>query len=245
MQTVLQRPGSSRAFLNKLSALVRAAEGVRLLLDSDEDISAKPFKVAKPQEKAPAGMRSILKKGAEGKSFKPLTDKASDMRPLKECSLRGEDWPLTLLLKGPAVLSKLRRCDPPVAAIMTEQEAEEAAAYWEQHELGEERSLSAICHLWWHGPPSLVASAYSMAQFDPWRSRCRSFCSDFAAVQPSCGQEGRRPSPSPSQRQSETVQLTVFARYAVEKLSAKLAGDLLRKAWPKDDKTKAARQFAP
>lgn len=65
------------------------------------------------------------------------------MQPLKEYSLRSEDWPLALLMKGPAVLSKLRRGDPPadkpVAAILaeqSEQEAGEAAAYWEQHELG-------------------------------------------------------------------------------------------------------------
>ena len=62
------------------------------------------------------------------------------MQPLKEYSLRSEDWPLALLMKGPAVLSKLRQGDPPadkpVAAILSEQEAEEAAADWEQHELG-------------------------------------------------------------------------------------------------------------
>lgn len=58
--SVLQRPYSGRALLNKLSALVRATEGGHLLLDSGEDRSPKPAKVAKLQEKAQVGMRSIL-----------------------------------------------------------------------------------------------------------------------------------------------------------------------------------------
>jgi hypothetical protein len=57
---VLQRPYSGRALLNKLSALVRATEGGHLLLDSGEDRSPKQAKVAKLQEKAHVGMRSIL-----------------------------------------------------------------------------------------------------------------------------------------------------------------------------------------
>ena len=259
---VLDRPNSGRGLLNKLKSLVRAAEGGHLTVEVTNSSQTKQHENDVPKDKAaPKGQpaKSILKSAKPCGPSLNLTEKASDFAPLAEFHLRSEDWPQAAVLKSQAVLTKLRRGEPPhskaVAAIMTELEAEEAMAYWLQHQLSEIHGASLTCVVGVR-PTSLVAWAPPTrpgvnvsTQWLTLQKAEKTAMQSVMLVQLGASQAPRNPivaKPSgakvPERQDTETVRLTVHGKYTGERLSSHLADSFLKQIWPAE--AKAARNFA-
>ena len=154
-------------------------------------------------------------------------------------------------MKQAAVLTRLQRGEAPapkpVATILSEEAAEEAAALWKQHGISGE-SVGLTCVI---GPRNSKDVAWSpkhdMTPKTQWLSLKQGdktvlrevFLAKFGK-----GSLPRNPLvPTPSSAQipdiktSKTVRLTVYAKYTNEPLSTRLADALLRQIWPAKDKT--------
>ena len=259
---VLDRPNSGRGLLNKLKSLVRAAEGGHLTVEVTNSSQTKQHENDVPKDKAaPKGQptKSSLKSAKPSGPSLNLTEKASDFAPLADFHLRSEDWPQAAVLQSQAVLTKLCRGEPPhskaVAAIMTELEAEEAMAYWLQHQLSGIHGASLTCVVGVR-PTSLVAWAPPTrpgvnvsTQWLTLQKAEKTAMQSVMLVQLGVSQAPRNPivaKPSGAkvrERQgTETVRLTVHGKYTGERLSSHLADSFLKQIWPAE--AKAARNFA-
>ena len=145
---LVAKPPASDVFLKRLQKLVKGAEAGHYLLDSPSVSSTagpqntqsarKESVAAEAPKDTPKKAMSILKKNPP----KPLTEVAVGSNPLLEYALRDEDWKGMAIMKQASVLSKLQRGEAPgpqpVAAILSEEAAEEVAALWKQHSLNNE-----------------------------------------------------------------------------------------------------------
>ena len=137
---LVAKPPAGDVFLKRLQKLVKGAEAGHYLLDSpsagsvagtqNTPIVSKESPAAEAPKDTPKKAKSILKKN----SSKPFTELAVGSNPLLDYALRDEDWKGLAIMKQASVLSKLQRGEAPgpqpVAAILSEEAAEEAAALW-------------------------------------------------------------------------------------------------------------------
>ena len=251
---LLERPPAGRALLDKLNAVLRAAKGGHLLLEDGPGSEARDqgSPSPAPQHKAKSAAKPILKKPPA-----PLTEAASARAPLGGFALRDEDWPNVVLLKQASVLAKLQRGDlphsGPVAAIMTEEAAEEAAALWNEHALSEKGGLTCVIacrsasEVAWVPRRGLTLQSQSqwlgLKHNDQVVLRSVSLAVLGKGVSPKSPVINKpREAKIPEKIEMHTVRLTVYAKYMAEKLTTQLADSFLKQVWPEDDKK--ARNFA-